>query len=161
MQDIQEEESRTGVPSALKTIVLGGLAVGVLDAAAASLTALLRGGSPARVWQYVASSLLGNESFDRGTTSILIGLLIHFGVAFGVATSFYLLTRIFPLLLRQPVISGIVYGIVVYFAMAYAIVPMTAVKPGAFSWSGLVIGLITHILCVGLPPALIANRFAR
>jgi len=156
-----QEGSRTPVPSTLHTIVLGGLAVGVLDATAASLTALLRGGSPERVWQYVASSLLGTESFDRGTTSVLIGLLIHFGVAFGVAAVFYLLARIFPLLLRRPVASGIIYGIVVYFAMAYAIVPMTAVKQGGFSWSGLAIGIITHIVCVGLPPAIIAKRFAR
>jgi len=45
--------------------------------------------------------------------------------------------------------------------MAYAIVPMTAVKQGGFSWSGLAIGIITHIVCVGLPPAIIAKRFAR
>src|SRR5215217_8134508 len=96
-----QEVSRTPMPSALHTIVFGGLTIGVLDATAASLTAMARGVSPARVWQSVASSLLGSESFDRGTTSILIGLLIHFGVAFGVATVFYLLARSFPLLLRR------------------------------------------------------------
>lgn len=149
------------VPSAFHSIVLGWLAVGVLDAIAASTNAAARGVSPVRVWQYVASSLIGGESFDRGATTVVIGLLIHFGVALGVATGFYLLARVFPFVIRHPVVSGILYGIVVFFAMSYVIVPFTLVKQGSFSWTGLITGILIHMFVVGLPPALITRRFAK
>ena len=149
------------VPSAFHTILFGGLAVGVLDAIAATVNAGIRGVGPARVWQYVASSILGSESFNGGTTTAMVGLLFHFGVSFGVATVFYVLTRIFPALLRYALIVGPLYGIAVYFAMTYLIVPLTAVKQGQFSWSGLITGCIIHMLFVGLPVGLIAKRYAR
>ena len=148
-------------PSAFHTIVYGGLAVGVLDAIAATVNAGLRGVGPDRVWQYVASSLLGSESFNGGIPAALLGLAFHFGVAFGVATGFFVLARTFPAILRNALIAGPLYGIAVYFAMAYLIVPLTAVRQGAFSWSGLIIGIIIHILFVGLPVALIAKRYAK
>jgi hypothetical protein len=149
------------IPSAFHSIVLGWLAVGVLDAIAASTNAAVRGVSPVRVWQYVASSLAGNDSFERGATTVVIGLLIHFGVALGVAVGFYLIARLFPFVIRHAVVSGIVYGIIVYFAMQYIFVPLTMVRQGAFSWSGLITGVLIHIFFVGLPPALITRRFAR
>ena len=148
-------------PSAFHSVVLGWLSVGILDAAAASVSAIVRGGSPARVWQYVASSLLGPDSFDRGTTSVAIGLIIHFTVALGVALGFYLLARLFPFVIRHAVVSGIVYGIAVYFAMQYVFVPLTLAKRGGFSFSAFITGILIHIFFVGLPPALITRKFAK
>lgn len=149
------------IPSAFHSIVLGWLAVGVLDAIAASTNAAVRGISPVRVWQYVASSLVGTESFERGATTVVIGLLFHFGVALGVAVGFYLLARMFPFVVRHSVVSGAIYGIVVFFVMSYLIVPLTMVRQGPFSWSGMITGILIHIFFVGLPPALITRRFAR
>ena len=148
-------------PSWLHTIVLGGLTVGVLDCIAAMTNAGIRGVTPDRVWQYVASSLVGPASFDGGASTIGLGLAIHFGVALGVATGYYLLARLVPAVIGHPVVSGIVYGIAVYFAMAYVIVPLTLVKQAAFNWYGLISGLIIHMLFIGLPVALITKRFAK
>jgi glucan phosphoethanolaminetransferase (alkaline phosphatase superfamily) len=148
-------------PSPFHTIVLGGLAVGVLDCLAAMANAAISGVMPGRVWQYVASSVLGPESFNAGAMSIAIGLLFHFCVAFGVAIGFFILSSLFPIVLRHAVVSGIVYGIAVYFAMSYVIVPLTMARQSAFNWYGLISGLIIHMLFVGLPVALIARRFAK
>src|SRR5690349_19882205 len=41
-----------------------------------------------RLWQGVASTLLGKAAFDGGTRTALIGVLIHFGVAFGWSAVF-------------------------------------------------------------------------
>ena len=148
-------------PSPFHTIVLGGLAVGVLDAIAAMLNAWFRGGvTPERVWQYVASSIVGGEAFTGGIAMAALGLFFHFCVAFGVATGFYILARLLPTLLRHAVLAGLIYGGVVYFAMSYVIVPMTQVRQGAFNWYGLISGVIIHMLFVGLPVALIARRYA-
>ena len=147
-------------PSAFHTIVIGGLAVGVLDCIAAMVNAGIRGTTPDRVWQYVASSVVGSESFNMGWKTIALGLLFHFCVAFGVAIGFYILSRLFPTLLRWPFIVGPLYGVAVYFMMSYAIVPLTMVKQGAFNWYGLISGLIIHMLFVGLPVALVARKYA-
>jgi len=144
------------------TIVRGGLTVGVLDCIAEMTNAWMRSGvTPDRVWQYVASSVVGPESFNMGASTIALGLFFHFCVAFGVAIGFYVLARIFPAIISYPFIVGPIYGIAVYFIMSYGIVPLTLVKQGAFNWYGLISGLIIHMLFVGLPPALITRRFAK
>lgn len=148
-------------PSAFHTIVYGGLAVGVLDAIAAMANAWFSGGvAPVRVWQYVASSVIGGDAFTGGISIAALGLFFHFCVAFGVATAFYVLARFMPVLIRYAVVAGAIYGVVVYFVMSYVIVPMTLARQGAFNWYGLVSGLLIHMLFVGLPVALITRRYA-
>jgi uncharacterized membrane protein len=133
----------------------------VLDGLAASLNAKLRGTSPVRVWQYVASSLVGPDSYSRGMTTVLLGLFIHFCVAFGAATVFYLASSHFPVLIRRAVLFGIIYGIAVYFIMGRIFVPLTRARTFPFSVQSLVTGLLIHILFIGLPIALLARRSAR
>ena len=149
------------LPSPFHTIVLGGLAIGVLDSIAAMVNAWFRGGvAPDRVWQYVASSVVGGDAFTGGLAMAALGLFFHFCVAFGVAAVFYILARQLPLLIRYAVIAGMIYGVVVYFAMSYVVVPMTLVRQSAFNWYGLISGLIIHMLFVGLPVALVTRRYA-
>lgn len=161
LADPIEETPIPVVPNAFQTVVYGGLTVGVIDGIAACANAGIRGVSTVRVFQYVASSLLGREAANEGgATTVALGVLLHFCVAFGVATVFYLLSSRLPFLLRYYVISGMIYGIAVYFAMAYAIEPLTRVTQGPFNWYGLITGIIIHMFCVGLPVALWAKRSA-
>lgn len=149
------------VPSAFHTIVYGGLTVGVLDGMAACINAGLRGATPDMVFHYIASALLGREaSYGGGTPTILLGVVMHFCVAVGAATGFYLLSRNLPVLLRYSVVSGALYGIVVYFVMGWLIVPLTAVPKLGFSVAGMITGIVIHMICVGSPPAFFARRFA-
>ena len=68
-------------PSAKDTILLGGLAIGVLDFFDASLYFGLYSGAPfQRVWQGVASGLLGTEAATAGGwNTALLGIGLHFG----------------------------------------------------------------------------------
>lgn len=153
------EETRS--PSALRafqTIVYGGLWVGTLDGLAATINAATRGVTPDRVFHYIASGLIGRDaSYNGGAATIILGILLHYTIAFGVVTAFLLLSRRFPFLLRRPVISGMLYGIAVYFAMGYLIVPLSAVPKIPFSFSGMITGIAIHMFCVGLPAALIVR----
>ena len=150
-----------GRPRAFDAIVYGGLVAGVLDFLAASINAYLRGTSPVRVWQYVASGLLGPASFSRGYGSVLLGVLCHFVIAFGAATVFFFASLRFPILIQRAVIFGIVYGVVVYFFMSRVVVPLSAARTFPFSFEALLTGLAIHIVCVGLPIALLARRASR
>ncbi len=147
--------------SAFRTIAFGGVTVGVLDASAASVNGVFKGISPVIVWQYVASGLLGRDSYNHGWKTAFLGLLIHFFIAFSVTIIYYDASRRFPILVRRAVIGGILYGIAVYFVMGYIVTPLSAAPKLAFSFSSTLIGLLIHIICVGLPIALIVRRFAK
>jgi hypothetical protein len=153
-----EETSSLSVRRTVQTITYGGTCVGTLDGLAATINAGLKGVSPDRVFHYIASGLIGRDaSYNGGAATIVLGVFLHFTIAFGVVTVFLFLSRRFPVLLRRPVISGMVYGIVVYFVMGYLIVPLSAVPKISFSFAGMLTGLAIHMLCVGLPAALIVR----
>jgi len=157
-----EETSSPDVLRALQTIVYGGACVGLLDGLAATINAATKGVSPDRVFHYIASGLIGREaSYDGGAVTVVLGILIHFAIAFGVVAVFFLLSRSFPALLRQAALAGLVYGIAVYFAMAYLIVPLSAVPKIPFSVSGMITSIVIHMFCVGLPAALIVRSMSR
>jgi hypothetical protein len=142
----------------LQTIVYGGLLVGTIDGLAATINAAIKGISPDRVFHYIASGLIGSDaSYNGGTPTIALGILLHYTIAFGVVTAFFILTRNIPILLRRPVISGMIYGIAVYFAMGYLIVPLSAVPKLSFSVSGMITGILIHMFCVGMPAALVVR----
>lgn len=157
-----EETGSTSFSSqALKTIVTGGLTVGVLDCLAATVNAGLRGVTFAQVWQYVASGLLGRDSYEYGWMSVALGLLIHFFIAFSITAIFYTASLRLPVLIRKPFLSGALYGIAVYFVMGYIVSPLSRVAKGSFTLRGLLTGLFIHIVCIGLPIALITRHFRR
>lgn len=156
---IAEETSGAGEAKCLKTIVFGGLTVGVLDCLAAILNAARRGVTFTQVWQFVASGLLGRDSYRYGWASVALGLLIHFLIAFSVVAVYYLASRRFPVLIRQAVLCGALYGVGVYFFMGYVVTPWSAAARVPFSVSAMLIGIFIHIFFVGLPAALIARRF--
>ncbi len=158
MAATSSNEFLTGRPRAFEAIVYGGLVAGILDLLAASINAYLRGTSPVRVWQYVASGLLGPSSYGRGYVSVLLGVLCHFLIAFSAVTVFFLITLRSPILVQRAVIFGIVYGVLVYFFMSRVVVPLSAARTFPFSLEALLVGLAIHIVCVGLPIALLTRR---
>jgi uncharacterized membrane protein YagU involved in acid resistance len=150
--------SRPARPRAFGTIIYGGLIVGVLDALDAMIFSGLRGVSPGRVWQFVASGVLGRASFNGGMKTIALGLLLHFLIAFILAAIYYGASLYLPALLKQAVLCGLLYGVAVYFVMNYVVLPLSAAPPLRFSIASFLNGLIGHALLVGLPIALVARR---
>jgi len=72
----------------LMTILWIGLIAGTLDIADNLIFNQFRGISPIRVFQYIASGLIGMKSFQLGLASVALGVLIHYTIAlFGPAFS--------------------------------------------------------------------------
>jgi len=147
--------------SALGAIVLGGALCGVLDISAAFVVyGGLFGVNPVLILQGIASGILGRRAFNGGYPVALLGLLLHFFIAFTATFVYVQLSRWVSLLVQHVYVSGPLYGVAVYFFMGYIAVPLSAhSKGGAFSFSGMIIGVVIHIFCVGLPIALIARRY--
>ena len=147
-------------PNTLLAILWGGLLCGVLDITAALVVYGSMGAKPLRLLQGIAAGLLGQRTYNGGAATALLGLLCHFVIAFSAAAVFVAASRMMPFLVRHAVFSGVLYGIAVYFFMSRVVVPLSAAAKFPFSLKMMVIGIIIHIFCVGLPIALAARRFA-
>lgn len=134
-----------------------GLTTGVVDGLfACVLFAGFYHSTVTRLWQGVASTLLGKGAYDGGTRTAAIGVLMHFGVAFFWSAVFLLL------LMRVAAIRSIlespygvlriaaVYGPFIWLVMSLVVIPMLVHRPPSITarwW----IQLFGHVPFVALP----------
>lgn len=141
-------------------ILVGGVACGVLDITAALVVYGYMGAKPLRLLQGIAGGVLGPRTYSGGIATALLGLLCHFVIALSAAAVYVAASRVTPFLVRHAVISGVLYGVAVYFFMNRVVVPLSAAAKFPFSFKMMVIGVVIHIFCVGLPIALATRRFS-
>ena len=143
-----------------RAILYGTLAVGILDFLDATLFfgIYLKVGVQ-RVWQSVASGLLGKDAFEGGLPTAVLGVCLHFFIAFGIVTVYYLVSRKLRFLRQRTLLWGLLYGVAVYFIMSLVVVPLSAATshwpPSLRSFLN---GIIGHALLIGLPAAYFASR---
>ena len=143
-----------------RALWLGTLTVGLLDILDAFIFFGLRGVTPLRILQSIASGLLGRPSFAGGAATAALGALLHFFIAFAVVATYFLASRRLPALARRPFLYGSLYGVLVYLVMTFVVVPLSAAPMGLPSPPVAVNGLLIHVLGVGLPSALFARAAA-
>jgi hypothetical protein len=144
---------------AARTIVITGLIVGAMDITSAIILTISHGSTVTRLFQFIASGLLGPKAFQGGTAIAALGLGLHFVIAFSLVAVFYAASRSFDVLRRQPVISGIIYGLIVFGVMNLIVLPLSAAKP-RHSLSGDLIQIGIHMFIIGLPTALLVSKFS-
>jgi len=142
------------------TILWGGLTAGVLDSIDAVIAFGLMGMNPIQVLQYVASGALGSKAFNGGLVTAALGAVIHFFIAFVVASVFYAASRKLSALYRNPAIWGPAFGAAVYLFMNFLVLPLSAVPKSPFSLGLFLNGIFGHAIFVGLPIAWFARRSA-
>ena len=143
-------------------ILLGGLVVGSLDLLDAIVFFGFRGVAPIRIPQSIAAGLLGRAAFQRGFASAALGIALHFSIATSIVTCCYLISRVLPVLVRRPAITGPLYGVAVYCVMNFVVIPLSNAG-GRFTFVLPVVanGLLIHIFGVGLPSVFFARAAAR
>ena len=147
-----------------RAILWGGLVAGTLDIADALIFFGLRGASPAIVLQSIASGLLGAAAFRGGAATAALGLFLHFVIAFGAATVFWLASRAIPLLVRYYAIAGLLFGGAVYLFMNRVVLPLSAISRASLAPPppiGLINGVLAVMLLVGLPIAMATRRYSK
>lgn len=149
-------------PKTYRVILWGGLIAGTLDLLAAFVNSGLRGGNPTRVLQAIASGLLGAESFKGGFATAALGLVLHFFIATTATTVYYAASRKLKVLVEQPIVCGLAYGIPVYLMMNLIVLPLSAVpfKP-PHTLGAIFTALLILMFCVGLPIALVIRRYSK
>jgi hypothetical protein len=133
-----------------------GVVTGVTDGLFSSvLSVAFYGSTVTRLFQGVASVLIGSRALDGGARTAAIGVAMHFGVAFGWSAVFLLLARSTTIrrVIRSPlgvVAAATVYGPLIWMVMSLVFIPALVHRPPAITarwWTQ----LVGHIPFVGLP----------
>jgi uncharacterized membrane protein YagU involved in acid resistance len=141
-------------------VIVAGLVAGVLDIGAAFALSAYYGGTPDRVLRSIASGLLGPPALQGGAATAALGLALHFVIATGAAAVYFVVAKRMPPLVRNAVPFGILYGAGVYFFMNAVVLPLSRVTQRPQRLSGMLTMIVIHIVCVGLPIALLIRRGA-
>jgi hypothetical protein len=152
-------ETSADRPPLWKVIAGATLLVGTLDLSDAFIFYALRGVTPTRILQGIASGVLGRAAFGMGHRSALLGLFFHFFIAFSATTVFLLTSRKLPLA-RHPWLYGALFGTALYIVMNYIVLPLSKIglRPTP-PLVPLINGVAALIFCIGIPLAFIARRY--
>jgi hypothetical protein len=137
-------------PQAMQTILGDGAIAGLLDGLDAVIFYRLAFAVPsARLFQSIASGLLGQESFRGGWLTVVLGIALQFFIAIGAAAFYYAATLLIPALWRMPWITGPAFGVGLFFFMQHVVLPHSAVTSARFrcpEWSSWISCSPTHSL---------------
>lgn len=141
--------------NAALAIIVGGMVAGTLDLIQASI---LFG---VKVPLVIAGGLLGETAFSGGAGTYILGILLHFFIAFSVTTIYYIASRRLTFMLAYPLVCGLFFGIAVELVMSYIVLPLSALHDrGPYRLHDVLLGLIVHMIVIGLPVAYSIRRFA-
>jgi hypothetical protein len=153
------EASSFARPRPFQAIVVGGGIVGVLDLAYA--IAVYSPRKPILIPQTIASGVLGSRSYAGGMQTAVLGIVLHFVIALGAATVYYLASRKLKFLVSRAVICGLIYGALVYLFMHVVVLPLSAAPTGHMPLVYKVLEFVEHWFFVGLPIALSVRHYSR
>jgi hypothetical protein len=145
-----------GTRNALLAIAVGGGIAGTLDLLQACI---LFGWDIPLV---IAGGLLGREAFHGGVGTYVLGVLLHFFIAFSAAAVYYAANRRLAFLTEHPLVCGLCFGAAVEEVMRLVVLPLSALHSrGPYKLHDLILGLLVHMVVVGLPISFSVRRFAK
>jgi hypothetical protein len=144
-------------PRPFPAIVVGGLIAGMLDLAYA--IAVYSPQEPVLIPQFIASGILGPKALNGGSQTAVLGVVLHFVIALGAASIYYLASRKSTLLVRRAYFCGLIYGALVYLFMHTIVLPLSATPKGPAHFVYQAFEFIEHCFCVGLPIALSVRHY--
>ena len=108
----------------LKPIVIATLVAGTLDILSAFVFAGMSGVTPGGVLRYVASGPFGDAVRQGGAYWAAVGLAVHFAIMAYMAAAFFLVAKRVPALVRNPIVAGLVYGLILWGIMYWIVKPL-------------------------------------
>lgn len=106
-------------------IVMAGVAGGALDFVYASSMTLARGRPFASIWQFVASSWLGEAGANLpGAVTASLGILTHFLLSICMAAVYAAAATRIRILYGRPRVMGVLYGLLLYVFMFRVVLPL-------------------------------------
>jgi hypothetical protein len=143
--------------NALLAIGVGGLVAGTVDITQACIQ---------EGWwdipRVVAGGLLGRKALNGGLGTWILGVLLHFFIAFSWAAIYYVASRRLVFLREHWVICGLYWGVTIELVMNVIVLPLSALHAThPFTTAhDLLVGVVQKMIVVGLPIAFSVRRFA-
>jgi len=114
--------------------------------------------TPGALYTFIAAALVGRAAAAADPRFIWLGVGLHLAVSLAWAFGYVYAARTMRQLVRRPFISGLGFGLVIYFVMLVVLLAAnlyTKPTPGDVG-----LGLLANCVFFGLPVALITARMA-
>ena len=130
----------------LLPILVGGAVAGLLDMTSAYVT----------FGRYmpigIAGGLVGASGRHVSVGLYVLGMCIHYFIAFSAAAAYCLASRKLDFLRDHFFVCGLFYGIGFFLFMQLVVLPLSAYHAmGPYQYRGLVQGILAHMFLIGLP----------
>ena len=136
-------------------IGVGGLVAGALDLTQACI--LFGWDIPLAI----AAGLIGRQAFHGGAGTYVLGVCLHFFIACSAAAVYYAASRKLEFMTEHPIVCGLFFGAAVEEVMNLVVLPLSALHArGPYKLYDLILGLVVHMIVIGLPIAYSVRRFA-
>jgi hypothetical protein len=139
--------------------LISGIAAGLLlDFVLSVCLHIADGLHPLVLQQWFASNLIGATAFSGGLPLAALGLTLHLTVSLGwaaiMSAIFFFSTRA----RRQPVVTGVAFGAVIFLVMQFVVVRYDAAPKSAPSETDLIISACGIIAFFAVPLAVLVVR---
>jgi hypothetical protein len=143
-----------------RTISLTALLAGALDLTSAIVKySIETGKDPIPVFRYIASGAFGKEAFEGGRLMIIWGIVFHFMIAFLFTAFLFLVYPRVSAWIKNKFAVAVFYGLFTWAVMNLVVVPFSYINKYPSDVKQALIAALILILMIGLPVALIADRF--
>jgi uncharacterized membrane protein YagU involved in acid resistance len=146
---------------AIGTIAVSAAVAGALDIGATGLLRRAEGVPFRRLLPFIASGVMGTAAFEGGSGTPALGFVLHFLIATIWAALYFSAANYWPVLMTKPLSCGALYGLTVHLVMSRVVVPLSRAAKRPFAWRAWLTQLAIHIVCVGLPIALLQSNNSR
>ena len=142
--------------NALLAIGVGGLIAGTLDLTQAMI---LFG---RRIPLVIAAGLLGRQALHGGAGTYVLGVILHFFIACSAAAVYYGASRRLRFMTEHALVCGLLFGAAVEEVMNLVVLPLSALQArGPYTLHDLILGLLVHMVVIGLPISFSVRQFAK
>jgi hypothetical protein len=142
--------------NAVLAIGVGGLIAGTIDLLQASI--LFGWDIPLTI----AAGLLGPQAQHGGAGTYILGVLLHFFIALSAASIYYAVSLRLTFMKEHPLVCGLFFGGAVQEVMNLVVLPLSALHArGPYELHDLILGLVVHMIVIGLPISFSVRRFTR
>jgi len=111
---------------------------------------------------FIAAGLLGKPAEHGGAGIYVIGVVLHFFIACSAAAIYYAASRRLTFLIEHPLVCGLFFGAAVEEVMNLIVLPLSSLHArGPYELHDLILGLVVHMVVVGLPISYSVRQFAK
>lgn len=141
----------------LTAVLLCGIVAATIDIYVASI---MYSRSPAYIMQSIPCGLLAKETFEGGIWTMVLGAILQEAMGILIAVVYFVVSKSLPALRGRWILSGLAYGVVIYFVMNYLVLPLSAWKTTRhFTWASFIENMAAMLL-FGLTVAFFCRRLA-